>query len=91
MKNVNVLNRVVNVSGKVIGEKQKSLKELYDARIERKSSVIERDVSHVLAQLFELLPSGRRFRIPKKTTLRRKNSFIPNAILSLNKCIDLKS
>jgi len=33
VKNVNVLNRVVKICGKVVGERQKGLSELYEARI----------------------------------------------------------
>ena len=85
VKNVNVLNRVVNVCGKIVGVKQKSLEVLYDERIVSKGRVIGNDASHVLAHHFELLPSGRRFRVQKMTTVRRKNSFIPRAIIALNK------
>jgi len=84
VKNVNVLNRVVKICGKVVGERQKGLSELYEARIVSKARVIERDVSHVLAQHFKLLPSGKRFQLPKTSTLRRKNSFISRAIKGLN-------
>ena len=84
VKNKNVLNRVVNVCGKVIGERQESLGVLYDRRVVRKAWMIARDTSHVLAHHYELLPSGRRFRMPKLSTVRSKNSFVPKSINLLN-------
>ena len=65
VKSKNVLNKVVNVCGKIVGERQEHLSQLYERRVVRKARVIEDDNSHVLAKYYELLPSGRRFRVPK--------------------------
>ena len=65
MKSKNVLNKVVNVCGKVMGERQEHLSPLYERCEVRKARVIAYDNSHVLAKHYELLPSGRRFRVPK--------------------------
>ena len=65
MKSKNVLNKVVNVCGKVVGERQKQLSQLYERRVVRKARVIVNDNSHVLAKHYELLPPGRQFRVPK--------------------------
>ena len=65
MKGRNVLNKVVNVCGKFVGERQKHLSPLYERRVVRKARVIADDNSHVLAKHYELLPCGRRFRVPK--------------------------
>ena len=81
----NVLERVVKVCSKVIGERQRGLSELYECRVDRKARNISRDTSHVLAKNFDLLPSGRRYRMPKMRTKRSRSSFIPNAISILNK------
>ena len=40
--------------------------------------------AHVLARHFELLPSGRRYRMPTTRTLRAKNSFVPRSIVLCN-------
>jgi hypothetical protein len=85
VKNRNVLDRVVKVCGKIVGEKQKSLTELYESRVVRKAKSILSDETHVLAKHFELLPSGKRFRVPKLSTVRSKSSFIPRSIDLLNK------
>ena len=65
MKSRNVLNKAVNVCGKVVGERQEQLSQLYERRVVQKASVIVDANSHVLAKHYELVPSGRRFRVPK--------------------------
>ena len=69
MKSKNVLNKVVNVRDKVVSERQEHLSQLYERRVVRKARVIENDNSHVLAKCYKLLPSGRRFRVPKSNTV----------------------
>ena len=85
VKNKNVLERVVNVSGKVTGEKQQSLSELYERRMVKKAGMIARDSVHILAQYYNLLPSGRRYRVHKTGTVRTRNSFVHRSITLLNK------
>ena len=70
MKSKNVLNKVANVCGKVVSEKQEQLSQLYERRVVQKARVIVDDNSHVLAKCYELLPSGRQFRVPKSNTLQ---------------------
>ncbi|KAJ8372883.1 hypothetical protein AAFF_G00275870, partial [Aldrovandia affinis] len=43
------------------------------------------DPSHILHPEFELLPSGRRFRLPQCKLNRLKNSFVPHSVSLLNK------
>ena len=71
MKSKNVLNKVVNVCGKAAGERQEQLSQLYERRVVRKARVNVDDNSHVLAKHYELLPSGRRFCVPKSNTVRK--------------------
>ena len=80
VKNKNVLNKVVNVCSKIVGVKQNGLNVLYERRVVRKANVIVNDRMHGLSQYYELLPSGRRYRVPKCRVLRTKNSFIPMSI-----------
>ena len=84
VKNKTVLARVVNVCSKIVGERQASLSELYERRAVRKGRKIAGDSTHVLARHYVLLPSGRRYRIPKTRTLRAKNSFVPRSIVLWN-------
>ena len=74
MESKNVLNKVVNVCGKVVCERQEQLSQLYERRVLRKARVTVDDNSHVLAKHYELLPSGRQFRVPKSNTVRTKQS-----------------
>ena len=57
MKSKNVLNKVVNVCGKVVGERQEHLSQLHKRRVVRKARVIVDDNSQVLAKCYEILPS----------------------------------
>ena len=65
MKSKNVLNKVVNVCGEVVGERQEHLSQLYERCVAQKARVIVDNNSHVLANCYETLPSDRRFRVPK--------------------------
>ena len=81
MKSKNVLNKVVKVCGRAVGERQEQLSQLYERRVVWKAGVIVDDNSHVLAKHYELLPSGRRFRVPKSNTKR----FVLQSIAFLNR------
>ena len=50
VKSRNVLNKVVNVCGKVVGERQEHLSQLYERRVVQKARVIVDDNRHVLAK-----------------------------------------
>ena len=50
MNNRNVLKKVLNVCGKVVGERQEHLSPFYERDVERKARVIADDNSHVLAK-----------------------------------------
>ena len=65
MTSKNVLNKVVNVCGKVVGERQEHLSQLYERRLVRKVRVIV----DVLAKCCDLIPTGRRFRVPKSNAV----------------------
>ena len=68
VKSKNVLNKVVKVCGKVVGERQEQLSQLDERRVVWKAWVIVDDNCHVLAEHHELLPSGRQFCVPKSNT-----------------------
>ena len=52
-----------------MGVRQEQLSQLYERRVVRTAGVIVDDNSHVLAKHYELLPSGRRFRLPKSNAV----------------------
>ena len=82
-----VLQRVlqrVNTVQKVTGCSLPPLEDIYKTRCLRTAHSILRDSTHPGYHLFELLPSGRRFRTIKAKTDRLRNSFYPRAIIALN-------
>ena len=85
LANRNKLNRIVKTAGKIAGCLQKSLDDLYRTAVQRKALSIINDETHPLHTEFELLPSGRRYRVPLARKKIYKSSFIPNAISVVNK------
>ncbi|KAM9771026.1 uncharacterized protein ACBT44_011437 [Syngnathus typhle] len=61
-----------------------SLKDIYTTHLTRKATTIVSDVSHPAHCLFELLPSGKRYRSLRSRTTRLSNSFILQAVRILN-------
>ena len=73
-------NRIANIAIKVVGQKQKSLNDLYQHSVLKKDKNIINDLNHPLNPYFELMPSGRRLRT---TTFKRQfynKSFVPSEI-----------
>lgn len=81
----NRLLRIINIAGKIIGEKQVTLSDLYIVAVKRKASAIVTDSAHPLHSSFDLLPSGRRFKVPLAKKAKYKKSFIPTAVDILNR------
>ena len=78
------LDRIVNNASKVVGSRRRSLSDIYKQFTRKKSNKIILDKSHPLSDCFQLLPSGRRLRVPNSRRNLYKNSFIPTAIKILN-------
>lgn len=79
------LQRLVQTAMKVMGRTEKlSLQSIYEQSVLRQARRVLSDPSHILHAEYELLPSGRRFRIPKTKLNRYKYSFIPNSVKILN-------
>ena len=85
LKDRNSLSQIIKWSGRLIGESQLCLESLYTRQLQRLASSISNDDSHPLASEFQLMPSGRRFRVPRSKTRRYGNSFVPAAVSLLNK------
>ena len=71
--------------GKVAGERQEHLSQLYERRVVRKARVSVGGNSHVLDKHYELLPSGRRFRVLIPSTVRTKQHFVLQSISFVNR------
>lgn len=83
--NKNRLSKIVNLASKVAGKKLDSMAITCERRVLKKGQAINRDMSHPLHQAYEVLPSGRRFRLPSFKTNRASKSFIPTSITFMNK------
>lgn len=80
------LARLVHLAQKITGgEEKRTIQELYEASISRQAKRIVSDDTHILYKYFNLLPSGRRFRVLLCKSNRYKNSFVPTAIKILNR------
>ncbi|KAL0148971.1 hypothetical protein M9458_055775 [Cirrhinus mrigala] len=78
------LHRTVRTAERIIGSTLPALQELYLSRVSKKAGKITLDPSHPAHSLFELLPSGRRYRALSTRTARHRNSFFPQAIHLMN-------
>ena len=78
------LNKIISTASRVIGEQLPTLESIYRQRLKKRSYKIVEDPSHPAHELFELLPSGRRYRSIKTRTNRFKNSLFPSAIRLLS-------
>ena len=78
------LNKIVSTASRVIGEQLPTLESIYRQRLRKRSVKIVEDPSHPAYELFDMLPSGRRFRSIKTRTNRFKNSLFPTAIRLLS-------
>ncbi len=76
------LRKVVRTAERIIGSTLPTLQELYLSRVRKRAVIITLDPSHPAHSLFELLPSGRRYRALSTRTTRHRNSFFPQAIIS---------
>ena len=78
------LNKIISTASRVIGEQLPTLESIYRQRLKKRSYKIVEDPSHPAHGLFELLPSGRRYRSIKTRTNRFRNSLFPSAIRLLS-------
>lgn len=78
------LHRVVKTAQRIIGCPLPSLTDIYASRCLRRAEAITRDSTHPAHHLFDLLPSGRRYRSIRTRTNRLRDSFFPRAITALN-------
>ncbi len=78
------LQRVSRTAEWIIGTTLPPLQELYLSRVSKSAVKITLDRSHPAHSLFELLPSGRRYRALSTRTTRHRNSFFPQAIHLMN-------
>ena len=84
MKNRGRLTRIIRVASKIVGVGQYSLDDLYQTALRRKARRVVSDPTHPLHHEFQMLPLGRRYRVPCAKKNLFKKSFVPSAITVLN-------
>ncbi len=85
VKSKNKLLRTINVASKIIGERETPLSDLFTVALKRKALAIVGDSSHPLYSSFQLLPSGRWYKVPLVKRAKNKKTFIPAAIGIVNR------
>ncbi len=75
--NHKTLQWTVNTAAKIIGGPLPSILVIFLARCSSKTNSIVKDPTHTSHNLFQLLPSGRRYRSIKARSVRLLNSFSP--------------
>ncbi|KAM7373781.1 hypothetical protein PAMA_022061 [Pampus argenteus] len=80
----NALQGVIKTAQKIVGCPLPTLEDLHRLRCVKKAHNIIKDTSHPGHPLFELLPSGKRYRSIRARTNRFMHSFYPTAITCLN-------
>ncbi len=72
------LQRVVWTAERIIGTPLPTLQELYLSKVSKRTGTITLDPSHPAHYLFELLPSGQRYRALSTRKTRHRNRFFVN-------------
>ena len=76
LTNKNRLGSLVKTAGKISGCQQAGVMSIYNRQVLRKANAILTCPNHPLGNEFELSPSGRRFRAPRRRIKRVQVSFI---------------
>ncbi len=71
------LQRTVNMAAKIIGAPLPSILDIFLARCSSKTNSIVKDPTHPSHSLFQLLPSGRRYRSIRARSARLLTAFSP--------------
>lgn len=87
LKQKNKLSQIINQANKITGQKQQPLQSLFDHFMGKMAIAIFKDNTHPLHSAFELLPSGRRLKIPLARKNVYKRSFLPLAVIILNRTV----
>ena len=84
LKEKTKLQKCVREAGKIVGADQESIIYNYNKASFNSALSISNDKQHPLSHYFQLLPSGRRYNVPRNRTNRHRNTFIPAGIKLVN-------
>jgi hypothetical protein len=79
-----LLDSVVKTASHLVGCQLPSVSSIYESRVSKRAANIIRDTTHPANHLFQLLPSGRRYRTIRAKTNRQRDSFFHEAVRILN-------
>ena len=79
------LDRLVNSASRIVGDELPSLSSIYADRLNTRARKIMQDPAHPAHHLFQLMPSGKRYRSIKGKKRRFRDSFFPRAVTALSK------
>ena len=86
VQRTNQIGRLICVYSKIVGQ---ALEPIFQAAYTKKMLSLARsitsDPTHVLFEEYELLPSNRRFRLPRYGRVKMKKAFVYQSVLLLNK------
>ena len=78
------LQRIIKTAQNIINQQLPTMDTIFNSRCLQKTHNILKDSYHPANYLFELLPSGKRYRSIRTRTTRFINSFYPKAVTILN-------
>jgi hypothetical protein len=78
------VDRIQRTGQRITQLQMTSWRETHHSRVMKKAQHIIKDVQHPLNCHFNLLPSGRRYRMLRTKTSRFKNTFVPTSVSYLN-------
>ena len=81
------LQRVVKNASKIVGAELPALSDIYTQRVVKRGDKITKDTAHPANSLFQLLPSGRRYRFLGASTERSRKGFFPRAMVILTESL----
>ena len=64
LRQKNKINGIIKMCKRIVGENSSSISHLYSVSLKRKASQCTSDSKHPLYNIFEKMPSGRRYRTP---------------------------
>ena len=79
------LGKLIRICSKIVGQTlETNVQAAHTKRMLSLAGNITSDPTHILFEEYQLLPSNRRFRVPRARLNRLRNSFVPQSVKLLN-------
>ena len=79
-----LLNRIRKTAERIIGINIEHFENVFNKRVTVKVKVIFNDISHPLHEVYNTLPSSKRFRSVSCRTKRHLDTFVPYSVMLCN-------